>query len=167
MIRLEKFNRADYTALISWVDSPETLMQVAGYTLQFPLTEEQLDQSLQDPHRYPFKVVDVASGEYIGYAEIYVTPSVARLGRIIIGSKHFRGRGLGHALVGNLVAYCFDTLQQTVIDLNVFDWNISAIKCYQKMGFSMNPAKNSRRELNGVTWTVLNMILHKPTADSS
>ena len=66
MIRLEKFNRVDYPTLISWVDSPETLMQIAGPTLHFPLTQDQLDQSLRDPNRYPFKVVEVPSQKYIG-----------------------------------------------------------------------------------------------------
>ncbi|MFB3389979.1 GNAT family N-acetyltransferase [Flavobacterium sp. LAR06] len=45
------------------------------------------------------------------------------------------------------------------IELNVFDFNVGAIKCYEKVGFSINPDKILIREVDGETWTALNMVL--------
>lgn len=39
--------------------------------------------------------------------------------------------------------YCENILHQSNIKLNVFDWNLSAIKCYENAGFKTNPNKNS------------------------
>jgi hypothetical protein len=41
MVRLEKFNKCAYADLISWIDSKEMLMQFAGPSFDFPLTNEQ------------------------------------------------------------------------------------------------------------------------------
>ena len=45
--------------------------------------------------------------------------------------------------------------------LNVFDFNIAAIKCYSKAGFAINEAKTKTRKLKNKTWTTLNMGLPK------
>ena len=48
-------------------------------------------------------------------------------------------------------------------EVNVFDWNIAAIKCYEKAGFMMNAGKISSRRIKDQTWVVLNMTLDKAT----
>src|SRR5438067_2455808 len=93
MIQLQKLDRKDYDLFISWVDTPETLMQFAGPTFSFPLTAEQLDQSLKDSKRFAFKVMDIPTTTMIGYAEIYLTEQSAYLGKILIGDKELRGKG--------------------------------------------------------------------------
>ena len=47
------------------------------------------------------------------------------------------------------------------VELNVYDWNKSAIKCYEKSGFEINPNKISQIEVKGETWISLNMLLEK------
>lgn len=160
MICLENFECEDFDTLISWVDSPETLMQFAGPSFSFPLTAEQLETSLQDLNRHAFKAVDVERKKMMGYGEIYFKLKTAFLGRIIIGEQNMRGRGLGLVLVQQLTHYAY-RLNPQQIELNVFDWNIAAIKCYQKAGFVFDPDKRLQRKANGKSWTVLNMVLQK------
>ncbi|ANE51451.1 GNAT family N-acetyltransferase [Flavisolibacter tropicus] len=162
MIRLEKFDYNDYELLISWVDSAETLMQFAGPAFSFPLTREQLDESFGNKNRMAFKVVD-AGNVTIGHAEVYVTSQSTYLGRIVIGAPQLRGKGIGLQIVSLLLTYCFEVLQQTDVALNVFDWNTSAIKCYEKAGFQINPDKKAERKVNGQTWIALNMTISKQT----
>jgi RimJ/RimL family protein N-acetyltransferase len=161
MISLEKFENADFDKLISWIDSPEALMQFAGPAYSFPLTKEQLDQSSKDPTRYAYKVVDTNSNNTVGHAEIHLTNDGAILRRILIGDTPMRGKGLCSPLVDQLLHIVFGELNQVRVELNVFDWNTSAIKCYEKAGFIINPNKVLERTVNGKTWFALNMVLDK------
>ncbi|MFL5742601.1 MAG: GNAT family N-acetyltransferase [Flavisolibacter sp.] len=161
MIRLEKCDQSCYDTLISWVDSAEALMQFAGPAFTFPLTKEQLEKSLSDNKRFAFKVVDVGTALPIGQAEIYLSEKSAYLGSILIGNKRLRGKGVGKGIVSQLLAYAFDVLAQTKVELNVFDWNTGAIKCYEKVGLCINPSKRATRKVSGQTWTAINMFIDK------
>lgn len=159
MIALEKFNEPAFATLINWVHSPEELMQFAGPGFSYPLTIEQLIESLKDPKRIAFKLIDSESNTHIGHAEIYLTDNSAKLGRILIGDPTFRGKGLCKQIINELVNYVYSNTDRTLIELNVFDWNTGAIKCYEKTGFDINPGKTLERTVNGKTWIALNMIL--------
>ena len=104
IVHLEKFDPHGYDLLLSWVDSAESLMQFAGPTFTYPLTREQLDKSLSDENRLPFKLVGTGSEKMIGYAEIYLTPESAYLGRIIIGDPLDRGKRF-RKTTGNTFGY--------------------------------------------------------------
>ena len=98
MVQLEKFVKEDYEQLICWIDSAKMLMQFAGPVFVFPLTAAQLDTSLNDVNRFAFKVVDSKSKNTIGHAEIYLTDTAAYLGRILVGDKAKRGKGIGEQI---------------------------------------------------------------------
>ncbi len=161
MIRLEKFDRDNYADLISWVDSEETLMQFAGPAFKFPLTPEQLDISLNDKNRIAFRIVSNKTNLSIGHSEIYLSGNSAKIGRIIIGDKKQRGKGLGKQIVNLLLDYIFSRLKIVQVELNVFDWNTSAIKCYEKVGFTINPDKKLERRIKNETWTAINMTIDR------
>lgn len=162
MIRLEKFGRADYDQLISWIDSAEMLMQFGGPALHYPLTAQQLEKNLSDPNRYAFKVVDIDRQTTIGHGEIYTKEDGSTyLSRLLIGDANARGRGYGTQLTHLLLAYAFDVLDQPTVFLLVFDWNAAAIHVYQKAGFVVVPDKTLLREVNGKKWTAITMVIHK------
>lgn len=162
MIRLEKFEPADYPLLISWVDSAEMLMQFGGPAFTFPLTAEQLEKNLRDKNRFAFKVVDIDSNTTIGHGEIYLKENGdAYLSRLLIGEEAARGKGYGTQLTHLLLAYAFDVLQQSTVFLLVFDWNTSAIHVYKKAGFTIIPDKTLLREVNGKKWTAITMSINK------
>jgi RimJ/RimL family protein N-acetyltransferase len=161
MIKLERFDKSNYDELISWITTEEMLMQVAGPGYSFPLAHEQLDEALKDSNRIAFRVINADTKENIGHCEIYITENSAKLGRIIIGKEHNRGKGFGNQIVNALVEFAFQSFGKTKIELNVFDWNVAAIKSYQKAGFKINPGKKLERKVKGQTWTALNMILER------
>jgi RimJ/RimL family protein N-acetyltransferase len=161
MIRLEKFNEKFYDNLIAWVDSEEFLMQFAGPAFTFPLSPEQLDKSLKDPNRYAFSVIDTNTNQIIGYCELYLKDNLFNLGRIVIGDKNQRGKGIGQQIVTCLLDFGFTNFDRTIAELNVFDWNISAIACYKRVGFTVNLYKKLEREMKGETWIAINMTLDK------
>jgi RimJ/RimL family protein N-acetyltransferase len=161
MIRLEEFNSSAYDTLISWVESEEALMQFAGPGLSFPLTPAQLDDSLNDENRWAFKVIPENTQMMVGYGEVYLTDHAACLGRILVGDKDLRGKGIGTEIVRHLVQFAFRELGKTRAELNVFDWNTNAIKCYERVGFSVNKDKRFERKIKGETWIALNMVLER------
>jgi len=161
MIRLETFTIEDYPNLISWVCTEEQLMQFAGPAFIFPLTKEQLEISLSDNNRFAFRVVNCKTNITIGHSEIYLTDQSAYLGRIIIGDKEQRGKGVGQQIVNSLLDYVFSKLDKIKVELNVFDWNVEAIKCYEKAGFIINPNKKNERQIKNQIWTAINMTIDK------
>ena len=163
MIRLEPFATSDFNKLISWVDSEEDLIQFAGPIFKFPLTERQLEKYLEDKSRFVFKVIETDPEQTIGHCEIYLTEETVKLCRILIGEKSFRGKGFGLQIVNDLLEISFARFNKPFIELNVYDWNVSAIKCYEKVGFSINKDKINHIEVKGKIWNSLNMIIDKPT----
>ena len=157
MIKLERFDKYNYADLISWIENKEMLMQLAGPHLTYPLTEEQLNKSQEDKNRIAFNVVDTDTNKVIGHCEIYLLEDSAKLGRILVGDKEQRGKGIGQQIIKELLDYTSQNLPRKKIELYVFDWNIEAIKCYEKAGFKINPCKTLQREINGESWNAVNM----------
>ena len=88
-----------------------------------------------------FTMVEKATNEFIGNIELKdVTDIGAELGICINRKKqddHF-----GQEAIKGLIAYAFNTLGLTEMDLNVFNFNPRARACYEKCGFvAVGPGK--------------------------
>jgi RimJ/RimL family protein N-acetyltransferase len=160
MIRLEKFDKKFYSELIDSIENAKDLMQFGGPEFTFPLTEEQIDKTLSDENRIAFRVVNTADNSTIGHCEIYFKDNSAKLGRILVIDQNQRGKGIGEQMVVLLLEFILKNRKERNIELNVFDFNIGAIKCYKKVGFRINPDKKLIREVDSETWTALNMVLN-------
>jgi len=161
MIRLEKFDRGDYHNLISWIDSEEMLLQIAGRQMKFPVTAEPLHLTQSDKSRFAFSIVYNETNQSIGHCELYLLENSARIDRIIIGDKSMKGKGICGMLMSLLLQYGFRELKLPMLELNVFDWNTAAIKCYEKAGLARNFNKTMEMEINGRTWIAFNMFINK------
>jgi RimJ/RimL family protein N-acetyltransferase len=163
LIRLQPFDRPDFEKLISWIDNENLLVQVAGRQLTFPVTVEQLINSQLDPRRHAFSIVDFASSRPVGHCELYLLDQSAKIDRLIIGDPAMRGKGLCKAVIHLLLDYGFNVLSQERIELNVFDWNKAAIRCYENAGLRKNVHGNMVFEMNGEPWTAFNMSIDRST----
>lgn len=161
MIRLEKFGKEDYNNLISWIENEETLIQIAGRQMVFPVTTEQLDASQNDKNRFAFSIINQETGKSIGHCELYMLENSARIDRVIIGDSSMKGKGLCGQIMNLLLEYGFNILKQPMLELNVFDWNTAAIRCYEKAGLTKNMDKTMEFEINGKNWIAFNMSIDK------
>jgi RimJ/RimL family protein N-acetyltransferase len=162
MIELKPFAEADFDILISWVDSAETLVQFAGLNFSFPLTYSQLSANLENKKIKAYKAIHLPTNRIVGYGEIYITDeNEAILGKIIIGDSNDRGQGLGAQIVQQLLLIAFTQLKINKAQLYVFDWNIGAIKCYEKVGFLIEKGITKKRDVNGKTWIAIKMFINK------
>ncbi|BAV04074.1 Acetyltransferase (GNAT) family protein [Filimonas lacunae] len=58
----------------------------------------------------------------------------------------------------SVVAYAINNLNISSVELNVYDWNTPAIRCYEKVGFVLVPEKYTTINVNGEEWKSVNMI---------
>jgi RimJ/RimL family protein N-acetyltransferase len=70
-----------------------------------------------------------------------------------------RGRGIGQELVRELLRICREEFGFQEMELNVYDWNLPAIHCYEKAGFVRNHGKSSSFSIGNETWQSINMTL--------
>ena len=161
MIRLQKFDKGDYDNLISWIDSEEMLIQIAGRQMTFPVTREQLDVSQGDPNRNAFSIIDTETDKSIGHCELYLMENSAKIDRVIIGDRTMKGKGICNQLMGLLLDHGFNVMNQDLIELNVFSWNAPAIRCYEKAGLIKNLEKTMEFDTNGEKWIAFNMSIDR------
>ena len=165
MIQLELFKEPDFLILINWINTEEEQMIFSAEIFSFPITNEQLKNYLNKKNRIIYKVIDKNSKEVIGHAElnnINYKSKNARICRVLIGDKKYRNKGYGTQTMNALIKIGFDELKLHRIDLGVFDFNKSAIKCYQKCGFEIEGLLKENILIKGKYWSTYNMsILNK------
>lgn len=161
MIELSKLEQNDFTIFKSWISDPDELFQFAGPIFRFPVTDDQLLGYINDSQRIVFKVIMIDSNEIIGNAELNFENPLPRLSRILIGDKAYRNKGFGKLIVNKMLEKLFVERNFQHADLNVFDWNKVAIKCYERVGFVINPDIKYNHNTNGDIWTAINMTITK------
>ncbi len=161
-IRLEKFSEIDFGTLISWVKVEKELIQFAGPIFSFPLTSVQLHNYLSDNNRYSFKIIHNNTNSTIGHCEVYkIDEQNCKLCRILIGDKKFRRKGYGTLLTKILTEWTFEHLHPDFIHLNVYDFNISAIKSYENSGFKITAINETAIKLNNEKWITYKMTINR------
>lgn len=143
MVELKYFERSDFKQLIDWIDSSAFLLQWGGPGFDYPLTETQLEKYIENSNNenaetMVYKVVDHETGETLGHislGKIDRKNKSARIGKVLVGDKNTRGKGIGQQMMKEILKIAFDELQLHRVSLGVFDFNVSAIACYEKAGF--------------------------------
>lgn len=158
-LKLVPFTINDIDQLSSWIKSPKALLQFAGPQLSFPINKDQFIAIIQDPKQIAFSFC--FNDLIIGHGQILITDDHFLLRRIIIGQQEFRSRGLGKILVQQLTHYGFEQTNLEMAQLNVYDWNISAIKCYEKIGFEILHGVSKKTIYNNESWTSIRMTISK------
>lgn len=161
-IRLEIFFETDFDRLISWVNDEKELIQFAGPIFSFPLTREQLYTYLADTKRHAFKIIHNDTNTTIGHCEVYKEDEQnSKLCRILIGDKNFRGKGYGKLLTTILTEWTFDNLHAHFVNLNVYDFNTSAIKSYESVGFKITAINETTTQVNNENWRSYKMTVDR------
>ena len=157
MIELKSFKIKDWKYLRKWISSESELIQFAGQVFTFPIDQKQVELYLSDSNRTVFKIEN-ENNETVGIAEISIPEeNSAKLARILIGEKSMRGKGIGTVLINKLTEYAFNNLKKERIILNVYSWNIGAIKCYEKVGFSKTDKPIKYVKVGNVEWETIEM----------
>lgn len=167
MIALKYFEQSDYAQLIKWIDSPEFLLQWGGPGFNFPLNEQQLDTYVSNANHHNaetliYKVVEKELGNVIGHislGKIDRKNMNARIGKVLVGNADARGKGIGQQMIKATLKIAFDELHLHRVSLGVFDFNSSAIACYEKVGFQREGILRDYRKIGNKYWNLIEMSM--------
>ena len=127
--------------IVKWTNEKgkDFLEQWAGKSLDFPLTESQIDD-LKNIYSI------FCENEFVGIIQkIRKEHDNIHIGRFLINPE-LTGRGLGKRALIEFINLIFQYEDVNSITLNVFDYNVGAKKLYEKVGFEVvnvteNPMK--------------------------
>ncbi|QPA33034.1 GNAT family N-acetyltransferase [Thermaerobacillus caldiproteolyticus] len=167
MIELKYFERSDFKQLINWIDSPKFLLQWGGPQFDYPLNESQLEKYIENANNDTsdtliYKVIHKETGNVIGHislGKIDRKNKSARIGKVLVGDKNIRGQGIGQLMVKEILRIAFEELKLHRVSLGVFDFNKSAIACYEKVGFKKEGLLRDCRRIGNEYWSLWEMSI--------
>ncbi|NOR44954.1 MAG: GNAT family N-acetyltransferase [Candidatus Delongbacteria bacterium] len=109
-----------------------------------------------------FSAIDNKTKELVGHVQFLIDKpnDIAGIARMIIAPKQ-RGKGYGKFVINELLKFGFNEIKLNLINLVVFDLNISAIKCYENCGFIKEGILRDRRKIGNEYWSLVSMSVKK------
>ena len=138
---IDGINDNNKNDIVKWTNEKgkDFLEQWAGTSLDFPLTESQIDD-LKNIYSI------FCENEFVGIIQkIRKEHDNIHIGRFLINPE-LAGKGLGKRALIEFINLIFQDEDVNSITLNVFDYNVGAKKLYEKVGFEVvnvteNPMK--------------------------
>ena len=173
MITLQPFKQEDFSQLIEWIDSPKLLLQWAGPTFHYPLTIEQLETYIKTANQknadtYIYKVIETETNTVVGHISLGRMDrknQSARIGKVLVGVQKSRGRGIGQQMIKEVLKLAFHEHKLHRVSLGVYDFNISAIACYEKAGFNKEGLLRDIAKFENDYWSMWEMSILKSEWD--
>ncbi|AWB58519.1 GNAT family N-acetyltransferase [Colwellia sp. Arc7-D] len=120
--------------LMTWFSTQAELDIWSGPEFRFPFDLEQFKCDLKLSTLASFSLLS-AQSELLGFGQYYLRSGRCHLARLVI-NPHLRGQGVARHLIAQLMAKGTADLKTNACSLFVLEHNHSAIKSYQKLGFS-------------------------------
>ncbi|MGK8605583.1 GNAT family N-acetyltransferase [Bacillus thuringiensis] len=162
VIKLKTFKKSDVKQLINWINSEEFLIQWSGNAFTFPLDEQQLEKYIESANTLAFKVVDEETSDVIGHISLGQIDNInksARIGKVLVGNTKMRGRSIGKHMMKAVLHIAFDELKLHRVTLGVYDFNTSAISCYEKIGFVKEGLLREAKRVGETYWNLWEMSM--------
>ncbi len=165
---LRPLNHGDRELVCRWMSDPyvvEHSFVVPGpSSIPFDFYTESyahryVDLLLSDPARRTFAIIYNSNHVgNVGFKDINIYQEKAEC-FIEIGDRNLRGRGIGQQAMALLLRFGVDELGLKTVELEVLEFNVSAIKIYQKLGFQTLASYTWHYDEFGIYWRVLKMRL--------
>ena len=120
--------------LMSWFSSQDELDIWSGPSINFPLSLDTLKSELK-LMSLPSYCLLSEQAELLAFGQYYLRHGRCHLARLVVKPK-LRGQGIAGHLITQLMNKGMADLQTHACSLFVLEQNHSAIKSYQKFGFS-------------------------------
>ena len=137
----------DFEKIRSWISDERSHAMWCANRFDYPLErnrfEKELSAMAQKTEDMPFAAINDNDG-IVGFF-CYSVNRAAREGRLkfVVVDPAYRGRGTAREMLHLAISYAFRETNAETVTLCVFPENISAKKCYEKVGFS--EVKRERR----------------------
>lgn len=139
-IRLRALEREDIPRFVRWFNDPEVRQYLLMYEPMSTAEEERwFERHLDAPNDQTLGIEARAGEEWIhignvGLHRIDWKNRTAALG-IAIGDKAYWGQGYGTDAVRTMLRHAFQGMNLHRVELDVYDFNPRAQRCYEKAGF--------------------------------
>lgn len=134
-MKIQKLKIENIENIVNWCQDKDAdfLTQWAGKGYEYPLTKKQIEDRLSEGAEIFEANLD---GRMVGTIEIITRDEeTALVGRFVLNPE-LTGQGLGTKVLQTFLEHCKVEWGLKKIQLFVFDFNISAYKCYKKCGFT-------------------------------
>lgn len=134
---LRALEPSDATLLHKWMNDPDVTRYLG---MRFPMTlaqEQEWASKDRDPKTDLALAIETLDGQFIGSCGLGQFSAINRsasLG-ISIGDGDYRKKGYGTDVMVTLCAFGFAQMNLNRIELQVFEENAGAVRCYEKVGF--------------------------------
>lgn len=163
-VRLRAIERTDLPTFVRWFNDPE----VRQYLLMFEpmsmaMEERWFEGRLSRENDYLFCVEAHVGDEWvhignIGLHRVDWKNRFATFG-IALGEKAYWGQGYGADATCTILQFGFGELNLHRVELDVYDFNPRAIRCYEKAGFHREGVRREAIFRNGQYHDVLTMAV--------
>lgn len=166
MIRLAYFEKSDFRQLMDWIQDEHLLTNWAGSLFRFPLTEDSLSWYIEGTNQmgtsdaFVYKAVDTDTGTTVGHISlggISIKNKAARISRVLVGNTAERGKGICQGMIKAVLEIGFAQMGLHRISLGVYDFNHSAIRCYEKCGFKNEGVQRDVLRYKDSWWSLMEM----------
>lgn len=155
----------DYEYLQKWVNSERTHALWCANLVPYPITsnefQEILNKDAQDWGGCAY-IVTSDDGEQIGFFVLSVnTSNNSGFAKFIIINNELRGKGYGTQMIKLMLKFAFEIVGVSSVQLNVFDSNDNAKRCYSKAGFVQDSLVANAFTYKGESWGRCHMLISK------
>ena len=115
------------------------------------LQEEKEYLEKVDKNKNTFAIVDSKTDEMIGTIGLHSIDNINRTATIgiFIGNKDYWSKGYGTEAIQLILDFGFNYLNLKNIDLALMEFNVRALKCYEKCGFKEIGRRRKCKFING------------------
>jgi len=171
-IILREYRQEDLPGMREWCNNPDIthcLSDAFLYPHTASGTETYLNALLGGTaEQKGFVIADKLTEQYIGQIDLLHLDwknRSAELG-MVIGDARLHGRGIGTAAVRLLQQFVFMELNLNRLQLEVYEYNNKAIRCYEKCGFREEGRLREKHYTSGRYFDVVVMAILKEEYDA-
>ena len=155
----------DFEYIAKWIDNERTHAFWSANRFPYPITPESFHDFLEKISTEWTDSAYVATennGQVVGFF-CYSVNTENNIGflKFVIVDKEKRGNGYGREMLNLAVQYAFQITGATTVQLNVFNENIAAKQCYEKVGFVERNIDKDVFSYKNELWSRCNMIITK------
>ena len=155
----------DFEYIAKWIDNERTHAFWSANRFPYPITPESFHDFLEKISTEWTDSAYVATennGQVVGFF-CYSVNTENNIGflKFVIVDKEKRGNGYGKEMLNLAVQYAFQITGAAAVQLNVFNENIAAKQCYEKVGFVERNIDKDVFSYKDELWSRCNMIITK------
>lgn len=164
LVKLREYRKEDVPVALEYMNNEEVAKNLSTRT-PFPYTLEDEEKWFTNQSgvndKYNFAIETIEEEKYIGGCGINNIDwknSHVTIG-IYIGDQAYWNKGYGSDALKVFIKFIFDEMNIHKIKLEVFAFNIRAIKCYEKCGFKQDGVLREEIFKNGKYYDVWEMSI--------